>query len=586
MPLDEGSNLGCYETPDADGQSDLNRQYLASEVTMIRSIRLGCSTLLIVAAGCNINTVAVRPAGTEIPLFKRLGSHNRTVTTSSPMAQRYFDQGLIWAYAFNHDEAIRAFRQAAVLDPECPMAWWGISLCNGPHINNAKMPPERSEAAWSALQKALALQHRGSSLEQQLIDALAKRYAFPAPDDRKSLDQAYADAMGALWREHPHDADIATLYAEAMMDLRPWDLWTHDGEAQPGTDRIITILEEVLSRNLSHPGANHLYIHAVEPSPNFRRALAAADRLRDLIPASGHLVHMPSHIDVLVGNWEQAMKQNELAIQADIDYLPHSPQQGFYTRYMAHNHHMLAFACMMVGHSERALQAARELVAGVPEELARTSPQIIDSKMPMVYEVQMRFGRWDDILSEPAPPKYLPLSTAIWRFSRGVAFAAKGKLDEAEHEREEFQRIARTVPEDEKFENALASEVFSVADNVLLGEIAFHRGDYDEAIDKLKTAVRLEDRLPYDEPPVWVQPVRHALGAVLVRAGRYVEAEQVYRKDLEKWPDNGWSLYGLASCLRKRGEMEKANEVQARFRRTWASADTGIGASCLCVLKQ
>ena len=502
------------------------------------------------------------------------------------MSQQYFDQGLIWAYAFNHDEAIRSFQQAARLDPECAMAWWGIALCNGPHINNTKMPPERSQAAWNALQKAQALRHTASPKEQKLIDALSQRYTFPAPQDREPLDRAYADAMAALWREHPQDADIGTLYAEAMMDLRPWDLWTHDGEPQPGTKRILAVLEEIMSQSLDHPGANHLYIHAVEPSPEFRKALPAADRLRDLVPAAGHLVHMPSHIDVRVGNWEKAANQNELAIRADRLYLPHSPKQGFYARYMAHNHHMLAFVCMMSGRSARALQAARDLVAGVPEELARTRPQVIDSKMPMVYEVLMRFGRWDDILEEPAPPTYLPLSTAIWHFSRGVAYAAKGKLNEAESERDKFLRLARTVPEDEKFENALASEVFAVADNVLAGEIAFHRGNYDEAIDKLRSAARLEDRLTYDEPPVWIQPVRHALGAVLVAASRYEEAERVYREDLQKWPNNGWSLHGLASCLRGQGALKEAEDVQAQFLKTWAKADTRIGASCLCVLKQ
>lgn len=391
--------------------------------------------------------------------------------------------------------------------------------------------------------------------------------------------------MRELWREHPQHDDIATLYAEAMMDLRPWDLWTHEGQPQPGTNHIIEVLEGVLARNPNHPGANHLYVHAVEPSPQFRRGLAAANRLRDLVPAAGHLVHMPTHLDVLAGNWDGAIIQSELAIQADRDYMPYAPEPGFYARYMAHNHHMLAFACMMTGQSKRALQAARELVAGVPEELARTRPGVIDSKMPMVYEVLMRFGRWDDILSEPSPPEYLPLSTAIWHFSRAVAFAAKGNLSNAEREREEFLRITAKVPEDDKFENALASEVFAVADNVLLGELAFHRGDHDEAVDKLRAAARLEDMLTYDEPPVWVQPVRHALGAVLVRANRYTEAERVYRGDLDNWPDNVWSLRGLATCLRKRGATKEANKVTARLRKVGANGDTDISASCLCVLK-
>ncbi len=545
-----------------------------------------CGALLAVVAGCGGKSMVVRPDGTSVPLFKRMGDHQFDITTSAPLAQRYFDQGIVWVYAFNHDEAIRSFEQAARLDPNCPMAWWGVALANGPHINKPKMSIHQSEAAWGALQNAQALEQYGSPKERKLIDALAQRYAFPIPEDRKLLDQAYADAMGVLWREHPDEHEISTLYAEAMMDLRPWDSWTHDGRAQPGTREIMAVLESVLSNDPDHPGANHLYIHAVEPSPEFRRGLAAADRLRDLVPAAGHLVHMPTHIDVLAGNWEAAITQSELAIGADRDYLPYSPQQGYYVRYMAHNHHMLAFACMMVGRSERALRAARELLALVPEELAQSRPEVVDSKMPMVYEVLMRFGRWDEILEEPAPPEYLPLATAIWRYSRGVAWAAKGGLAEAERERQEFERIAASVPPDAKFENALATEVFAVAGKVLLGEILFHRGDYEGAVEELQEAAQLEDRLTYDEPPVWVQPVRHALGAVLVRAGRYAEAEQVYREDLAEWPENGWSLHGLARCLRERGATEEAGEVEIEFRKVWAKADASIEASCLCVLKR
>lgn len=555
---------------------------------MFQSVRCVLVLVSIVSglSGCSVKNVAIRPAGTSVPLFTDLGSHHFKITTSSDLAQRYFNQGMTWAYAFNHDEAIRSFHQVEKLDPGCPMAWWGIALCYGPHINNSKMRPEDSEAAWQALQMAIKNSHRASPLEKKLIAALSQRYGFPFPKDRKPLDKAYADAMQVLWRKQPENDDVATLYAEALMDLRPWDLWTHDGQPQPGTHHILEVLEGVLARSPDHPGANHLYIHAVEPSPQFERGLAPAERLRDLVPAAGHLVHMPTHIDVLVGNWEGAVEQSERAIQADRNYLPFAPEPGFYARYMAHNHHMLAFACMMTGQSKRALQAARELVAGVPEELARTCPGVIDSKMPMVYEVLMRFGRWDDILSEPSPPEYLPMSCAIWRFARAVAYAAKKELADAERERKEFLNIAATISDDAKFENALASEVFSVADNVLQGEFAFHRGDFDKAIDRLRAAVQLEDRLTYDEPPVWVQPVRHPLGAVLVIAERYLEAEQVYREDLGNWPDNVWSLRGLAHCLTKRGATDEARKVMARLKKVGADADTDIAASCLCALNR
>lgn len=542
----------------------------------------GCAWLLLAAACASVDTVTY-PTGATAPLFTDLGSHHHEVNTDSALAQRYFDQGLTWAYAFNHDEAIRSFEQALVFDADCAMAWWGVALCHGPHINNATMSPDDSREAWTAVQRAVALKGNAEPLERRLIEALAERYAWPAPEHR-ALDRAYADAMGALWREYPHDTDVGTLYAEALMDLRPWDLWTHEGLPQPGTMTILDVLDKVLTLDTANPGANHLQIHALEASPEFRKALASAERLRDLVPAAGHLVHMPTHIDVLIGEWDMAVAQSKRAIMAEERYLPYSPNQGFYVRYIAHNHQMLAFACMMSGRSERGLRAARDLVAGVPEELARSKPQVIDSKMPMIYEVLMRFGRWDAILAEPAPPQYLPLSTAIWRFARGVALAAKGELESAERERAEMLSVVASLPKDAKFENAPASEVFAVADHTLRGEMAFHRGDIDAAVDALSQAVHMEDRLTYDEPPVWVQPVRHALGAVLVSAGRHEQAEAFYREDLENWPNNGWSLHGLETCLRARGAQDQADQAHAQFERAWANADTVVGASCLCVL--
>lgn len=535
--------------------------------------------------GCTAAAQAVEQEQISVPLYSGMGDHHREVTTSAAMAQRYFDQGLVWAYAFNHDEAIRSFQAAAQADPDCAMAWWGIALSNGPHINNPVVPPDRAKAAWEALQKAVALKDKTTPTERGLIDALSSRYADPQPADRKPLDRAYAEAMRDVWSAHGHDADVGTLYAEAMMDLRPWDLWTPDGKPQPGTEQILAVLEQVLRLDSDHPGANHLYIHATESSPHPERADAAADRLRDLVPASGHLVHMPSHIDVLAGRWAQAAGQNERAIEIDRQYRQISPKQGFYNIYMAHNHHMLSFASMMEGRSAVAIRAAREMVAGVPEVYLQREPAVMDPYMGAAYDALKRFGRWDEMLREPAPPSFLPITTAMWRFSRGLALAAKGEVEPAEREQAAFRQASASVPEDALMAINPAKHVLQIAEHMLAGEIALSRGQIDESVEQLRQAVALEDKLLYMEPPVWVQPVRHTLGAVLLSAGLHQEAETVYREDLAECPNNGWSLYGLSRCLRARNATEEAEAVEARFRESWSRADTPIASSCLCVPK-
>jgi tetratricopeptide (TPR) repeat protein len=552
----------------------LNRLWLAA---------VTCGVLMI--AGCSGSTTTVQRDRSEVPLYDGMGGHQRQVTTSSPLAQKYFDQGLIWAYAFNHDEAIRSFEKAAELDPRCAMAWWGIALCHGPHINNPTVPEDRAMAAWAALQRAIAVQDQASPVERDLINALAQRYANPQPADRAAQDQAYANALAGVWEKYPRDSDVGTLYAEALMDLRPWDLWTRDGRPQPGTLTIVAVLEEVLRLDPSNPGANHLYVHALEASPYPAKADAAADRLRDLVPASGHLVHMPSHIDVVTGRWALAADQNERARAADQAYEAISPRQGFYRLYMIHNDHMLAFAAMMEGRGEVALRSARNVVNGVPADYARREAALVDPYMGAAYDVLKRFGRWDDILNEPAPPEYLPITTALWRFNRGVAHAAKGAVALAERERAAFRAAVARVPEDALMAINPAHDIFRLADHFLLGEIAFRRGDIPESVQQLRQAIALEDQLRYMEPPEWVQPVRHTLGAVLLSVGRHTEAEVVYREDLAKWPNNGWSLYGLSRCLRASGAAAEAQEVEEKLRQAWSRADVPIASSCVCVPK-
>lgn len=512
-----------------------------------------------------------------------MGTHHRPVSTSSLLAQRYFDQGLVWTFAFNHDEAIRSFREAARLDPDCAIAWWGVALCNGPHINNPVMSPEQLRDAWDALQQAQQRRAKASPAEQALIDALAHRYANPPPEDRRPLDEAYAAAMRRAWQAHSDDPDIGVLFAEALMDLQPWDLWTPDGKPKGGTTEVLSVLEKVLAKSPDHPGACHLYIHAVEGGPSPEKGIAAADRLRTAVPIAGHLVHMPSHIDVQVGRWAMAADQNRAAIEADRRYRALSPRQGFYAVYMAHNHHFLAFASMMEGRSEEALKAARDMIAGVPKDFLKSQPALIDPYLMIELDVLKRFGRWDEVLNQPRPAPTLPITTAFWHYARGIAHAAKHDAPAARREQEAFRAVVEKLPADAIMAINPAHKVLSIADHVLAGEIALARREMDKSIAELREAVRIEDELLYIEPPDWVQPARHTLGAVLVDAGRFEEAEKVYREDLERWPENGWSLHGLATCLRARGAHAEAEKVEERFKKAWARADVKIGSSCLCV---
>ena len=518
----------------------------------------------LLAAGCSERR---QPAGAgpepsaAVPLFEGLGGFGRPVTTTSAEAQRYFDQGLSFVYAFNHDEAIRSFTRAAELDPSCAMAWWGIALANGPHINNPVVPPARARAAWSAIERAQAVAAGATDVERALIAAQATRWADPPPADRKGLDEAYARAMRGVWRRFPNDADVGALFAEAIMDLRPWDLWTADGKAQPGTVEITTTLESVMAQSPDHPLALHLYIHATEMSPHPERADAAADRLRDLQPGLGHLVHMPSHIDVRRGRWQQAIVANQKAMDADRRYRAIAPRPGFYGLYVAHNHHMLAYAAMMTGQSALAIRTMDALVATMPAGWAEEFSGIADGFQVMPLEVRMRFGRCDEVLAAPDYPDRFPIARTLRHYARGVAFAARGQASDARAEHAAFLRAKAQVPPDAFFGNNAAADLLAVAEPLLEGEILYREGHRDAALAALRNAVKHEDRMRYDEPPDWIQPVRHALGATLLAAGRYAEAERVYRRDLAKLPGNGWALFGLGRSLRLQGRNAEAAKV-------------------------
>lgn len=542
--------------------------------------------ILAAALGTGCASTLTDHLATDSPgaqVFEGMGAHIRTMTTDSSEAQEYFGQGMAWMFAFNHDEAIRSFARAAELDPNSAMAWWGIALCEGPNYNDAVMTEERSAAAWGALQEARARIGDTTPLEGALIEALSTRYTNPWPEDHKDLEQAYADAMAGVWSLYPDDSDVGVLYAEALMVQRPWMLYDAEGEALGDTPRIVSVLEHVMDMDPGNPGANHLYIHAVEASTDPGRAISAADRLRGQMPGAGHLNHMPSHIYVQVGHWDKAVEQNLIAMQADDVYRTLSPNQGLQHMYMVHNAHMLAYSAMMVGREAEAMEAARAMWSDVPTEMLEGVAPFVDLWMTSVYDVMKRFGRWDDILAEPGPPEFLPITTAGWHAHRAIAFAAKHDFENAQREHEEFRRVKDAMPADAVFYGDPVLRILEVSDLFIEAEIALQQDDFEGAAELLEKAVEIEVSLAYGEPPQWLQPTRHTLGAVYLKAARYEDAERVYRADLAKWRGNGWSLYGLGRALTGQGKTAEALEVERQYRAAWSKADEPTTTSCKCL---
>jgi tetratricopeptide (TPR) repeat protein len=542
------------------------------------------AALLVVAGAAAFVVGTVRaepapPAAAPAPLFDNLGDHHHRVTTRSKQAQRYFDQGLRLIYAFNHDEAIRSFKAAAHMDPSCAMAYWGIAYALGPNYN---MPLDSAhhKAAYEAAQHAATLAPKVSAPEQAYIAAIAMRYSNDANADRTALDLAFADAMRQLARRYPTDLDAATLFAESMMDLRPWDLWTRDGQPQPGTVEIVETLEGVLKKDPNHPGANHYYIHAVEASPHPERALASAGRLRTLVPGAGHLVHMPSHVYMRVGRYPEATDANRRAVAVDERYIAAAKPDGVYAMmYYPHNIHFLWAAASMEGRSAEAIAAARKVGDQLKPEMVRAMPAT-EFVVPTPLFALVRFGRWPAILQEPAPPDDLEYALGVWHYARGVAFVATGQLDDAAKEQAALAALAEAMPADRIIgDNTPAKALLQIATETLAGEWAARRGDADAAVRRLEAAVRLQDALPYTEPPPWYYPVRQSLGAVLLTAGRPAEAEGVYREDLRRNPENGWSLYGLTQSLRAQRKDTEAAKADVQFRQAWAHADVQLTAS-------
>jgi tetratricopeptide (TPR) repeat protein len=537
--------------------------------------RLGQAALAVGLAACG------GPQAPELPpLYDDLGTLHSEITTSAPLAQQYFDQGLRLQYAFNYGAAIASFREAARLDPSCAMCYWGIAMSHGPNIN-ASMDSASGTLAYEAIQEALAHAGAVSEREQALIRAMATRYAALPPSPRAFLDTAYARAMQSVADRHPDDDDAQVLYAEAVMLLSPWDYWTDQREPRAGTETILSRLGGVLGRHPDHPGACHFYIHAVEAAfPE--RALPCAERLPQLMPGAGHVVHMPAHIYIRVGRYADAIETNLHAVHADEGHLADMNPDGVYRQALVpHNRHFISFAATLAGRKELAISAARELAAAVdPEKMRQPGLHALQHFLMAPARALVRFGEWDLVLREPAPPEGLPYPMGLWHWARGVAFARLGVQDSAALELEALERLAAdpALAGVTLWDINAADALLPVATHALAGELAAARGAPEQAITRLEQAMALEDALTYDEPPQWELPIRHLLGALLLEAGRPAEAEARYREDLDRFPENGWSLFGLAQALEAQGRAG-AEEVRARFDEAWRAADVSLTSS-------
>jgi tetratricopeptide (TPR) repeat protein len=528
--------------------------------------------------------ISAEKAHLSVPLLKKIGNHHHSISTNSKLAKRYFNQGLVLAYGFNHALAVRSFQEATKLDPNCAMCYWGLALVQGPNIN-APMDAEAIPSASQALQKAVELSKNASEKERAYINALTKRYSAQPVEDRKPLDIAYANAMREVQRQYPEDLDAATLFAEALMDTMPWNYWTRDGKPNPGTNELLATLDYVLKRNPNHPGALHLHIHAVEASLHPERGVTSADRLRNLVPGAGHLVHMPGHIYIRVGRYHDAVVANQKAIAADKQSLSLTSchTKGLYELgYVPHNYHFLLAGAMMGGEGTLAIQTARETSALADRKVMRQPGfGTLQHYYALPLYALTKFGKWDEILKEPAPDADLTYPNGVWHYARGMALAAKGQLQQATEELEKVKAIAAD-PALEKVTvwdiNSTVS-LMKIASEVLAGELAAKQKNYTQAIAHLKTAVSLEDNLRYDEPATWYSPVRQSLGSVLLEANRVQEAETIYREDLDRYPENGWSLLGLAKSLEAQGKIKETRSVQKRFEKAWKYADIKLVTS-------
>lgn len=526
----------------------------------------------------------IAPVGAT--LLEGLGNYSLPVTSANAEVQRWFDQAMVLTYGFNHQAAERSFLKAVELDPQCAMCWWGAALVLGPHVN-AGMDPANNAAAWQRLQAARSMAHLAKPWEQAFITALSARYAEHPAADRKPLDQAYADAMAKLMLALPAQLDAATLYAEAMMNLQPWDYWDDNGQPLGNTAKIVQVLEGVIARNAGHAGALHLYIHAVEASNEPERGVEAADRLRSLIPGSGHLVHMPAHIYARVGRWQDAVVANQRAIEADNSYLAACrPAPGVYPLgYVPHNHHFLWFAATMAGNSKVAIAAADSTYARTsdPQLMRQPGMEAMQNFAMTPLFARVRFGQWQAIRQMAEPEAEFPYMVALWHYGQGMAALRLGQPETALSHHSSLAGLLNSpqIAAMKVWDRYALSHSVQLAERMLMAELAWQQGDQKKAFSVLAQALAIEDELPYDEPPAWHAPVRHTLGAMLLAANRAAEAEQMYRDELKRNPENGWSLFGLMQALQAQNKTGEASATDARFRQAWAHADVTLASSRL-----
>lgn len=547
----------------------------------MNSIQIRFLVLLVLAGlACSRPIAASTAEKLPGPIFDGLGDLQHPVKTTSPRAQRYFDQGLRLLFGFNHKEAIRSFRSAAHLDPACAMAHWGEAYALGPHVNKP-MDSNDTALAWAALGRAVAVKGTASPREQAYITALETRYQAEHRDDRSALDRAFAAAMRELARQYPDDLDAQVLFAEALMNTMPWDYWTRDRTPKPETGEILAALQSVMARSPSHPGANHFYIHAVEAGPDPGAGLPAADRLLNYAPAAGHLVHMPAHIYMRVGQYADAIVANERAVKADRDYVRHCRAQGFYPGvYYPHNLHFLWWAQLFDGRSRDALRTASQAATYATDNYCGPRKVLEAPRLRhLPWLTLARFGRWDEVLAVTRPPgtNDFLVDRALWHFSRGLALVGKG--DAVAAEREQLALGALAASDEAK---QLSTAAFPVADTLavgaswLAGKVALGKGDTRSAIEHLERAVAAEDALPYMEPSYWPMPARPTLGAALLKSGANAKAEGVFRDDLKRWPRHAWSLFGLEQSLRLQGKTESAELVRREFEAAWKASDVTL----------
>jgi tetratricopeptide (TPR) repeat protein len=562
----------------------MERTYLALVVTLLGCVANGVGSSAPseeneIPGGHMLPSWSLDALATGAVALQDLGNHQRVVTTNSTEAQAFFNQGLALTYGFNHDEAARSYAKAGSLDPSCAMCWWGAALTMGPNYN-MPMLADRAAAAWDALQRAQEAAAGASPVEQALVAALAKRYAGPEyvdPVAMQAFNQAYADAMRDVAKQFPEDMDVQALFAEALMNINPWKLWTPAGQPGPETLEIVATLEYVLAQMPEHPGANHYYIHAIEASPQPEKGEEAADRLGSLVPGAGHLVHMPAHIYQRVGRYADASEANRRALEADLRYLDTVEPPGYYGMYVAHNYGFWAYSASMEGRSTISIAAARKSAAQMPRNVVCGMPGM-DFFLAEPFLAMVRFGEWEQLLAEPKPEAEYPVLTALWHHAHGMALAATGALDQAKSDLAAIQALCESIPEDMLAGLNSGRTVLELAAKVLEARIAEAEKSAD-TIALWQAAVSLEDQLEYNEPADWFYPTRHYLGAALLDAGQPKEAIAVYYADLDRNPRNGWALFGLWQAQLAAGQKAKAMQTRTKFEEAWSRADVELTRS-------